>query len=241
MAEVAALFKQFLYRDLAFILGGSIVLLSLAYAFRGCIPNGWQNLNWEKFPPASIIFLIAAAAYVIGYAVQDVGAILPLRLTSTSTRFEPDCFSQWLYKRFSRVEWKPIYYVAPADREFEFEIHMGRLEIPEDVLQALERIRSLKVISMCVGGCLALSALIFLLHLVDFRGTVLQSIRVSCLAPSVTRDWVIFSLFAVLAFCLICLGRIKGMQEMQFYQSIHKVNFSVKQTGTREEKDSRFR
>ena len=35
MAEVAALFKQFIYRDLAFVFGGSIVLLSLAYAFRG--------------------------------------------------------------------------------------------------------------------------------------------------------------------------------------------------------------
>jgi hypothetical protein len=85
------------------------------------------------------------------------------------------------------------------------------------------------------------SALIFLLHLVDLRGTLLQSIRVPCLAPSVARDWVIFSLFAVLAFCLICLGRIKGMQEMQFYQSIHEANFPVKQTGTREERDSRFR
>jgi hypothetical protein len=61
MAEVAALFKQFIYRDLAFIFGGSIVLLSLAYAFRGCIP-----IHWEKFPTAGIV-LIVLAAYVVGY------------------------------------------------------------------------------------------------------------------------------------------------------------------------------
>jgi len=76
MAEVAALFKQFLYRDLAFILGGFIVLLSLAYAFRGCIPSHWQEY-WEKFPIPSTV-LIAAAAYVVGYAVQDVGGVLRL-------------------------------------------------------------------------------------------------------------------------------------------------------------------
>jgi hypothetical protein len=216
MAEVAALFKQFIYRDLAFVFGGFIVLLSLAYAFHGCIPNDWQ-IAWKEFPT---IVLIVLAAYVVGYAVQDIGGVL--RLTPTSW-FKPRVLLKRLYKCFSQVSWQDPTY--PNVREFEFEIRLGRLEIPEDVLQALERIRSLKVISMCVGGCLAVSALIFLLHLVDLRGTVLQSIRVPCLAPSVARDWVIFSLFAVLAFCLICLGRIKGMQEMQFYQSIHEANF----------------
>jgi hypothetical protein len=43
MPEVAALFKQFLYRDSAFIFGGLIVLLSLTYVFRGCIGPDWQN------------------------------------------------------------------------------------------------------------------------------------------------------------------------------------------------------
>jgi len=159
MAEVAALFKQFLYRDLAFILGGSIVLLSLAYAFRGCIPSHWLGY-WEEFQPASTV-LIAAAAYVVGYAVQDVGGVL--RLTSTG-HFQPKRRREWLYKRFSRKEWRPINYVAENDREFKFDIHLGCLEIPERVIQELERIRSLKVISMCVGGCLLVSALIFLLN-----------------------------------------------------------------------------
>jgi hypothetical protein len=237
MTEIVTLFRQFLYRDLAFILGGSFVLLSLAYTFRGrgCIgPIDW-HYDWGKFPTAGIV-LIAAAAYVIGYAVQDVGALL--RLTPTS-RFQPGSLLKGLYKYFSRMRWEDTKY--PNDREFSFEIHLERLDIPERVIQELERIRSLKVISMCVGGCLALSALIFLLHLVDLRGTALQSIAVPCLAPSVARDWVIFFVSALLAVSLICLGRIKGMQEMQFYQSIHEANFPVKQTGTREEKDSRFK
>jgi hypothetical protein len=101
MTEVATLFRQFLYRDLAFILGGFIVMLSFAYALRGRI--GFPPIDWQNLPPASTV-LIAAAAYVIGYAVQDVGAVLPLRLTSTSTRFEPGCLGKWLYERFSGVQ-----------------------------------------------------------------------------------------------------------------------------------------
>jgi hypothetical protein len=205
MTEIATLFRQFLYRDLAFILGGLIVLWSLAYALRGRIafpPIDWQNLSL-----ASIV-LIAAAAYVIGYAVQDVGAVLPLRLTSTSTRFQPGCLGKWLYERFSRVPWENINYVAPNEREFKSQIHLERLAIPERVIQELERIRSLKVISMCVGGCLYLSALIFLVHLILNHSSVV--------------DRVILIVSALLGTCLIFLGRIKGMQEMQFYQSIHE-------------------
>jgi hypothetical protein len=242
MTEVAALFKQFLYRDSAFIFGGLIVLLSFTYVFRGCIGPDWQKFVWEKFPPASIIVLIVVAAYVIGYAVQDAGGVL--RLTPTG-RFKPGIFLRLLYRCFSGLWWQVPNY--PNDKEFEFEIRLGRREIPEHVIQALERIRSLKVIGMCVGGCLALSALIFLDHLVHSSSVNalawfpsiavplawFQSIAVPCLAPSVPRDCVIFFVSAVLAACLICLGRIKGMQEMQFYQSIHEAGFpEKKQTGT---------
>ena len=100
MSEVATLFRQFLYRDLAFILGGFIVLSSLAYALRGRIE--FSAIDWQKLPPASVV-LIAAAAYVVGYAVQDVGGVL--RLTSTA-QFQPGCFRKWLYKRFSGLSWR---------------------------------------------------------------------------------------------------------------------------------------
>ena len=82
-------------------------------------------------------------------------------LTSTTVRFQPGRRRQWLYERFSGVQWQAIDYVATNDREFKFEIHLERLDIPERVIEALERIRSLKVISMCVGGCLALSDIYF--------------------------------------------------------------------------------
>jgi len=230
MTEVATLFRQFLYRDLAFILGGLIVLLSLAYAFRGCIAIDWQK-EWKELPTTGIV-LIGAAAYVIGYAVQDVGAVL--RLTPTG-RFQPGWFLKRLYERFSRVSWQDTCY--PNDREFTFEIRLGHLEIHERAIQELERLRSLKVISMCVGGCLALSALIFAVQMILSHSSIishirslawLQSLVAPCLAPSNTTDPLIFIVSVVLAGCLICLGRIKGMQEMQYYQSIHDEGFSPK-------------
>jgi len=96
-------------------------------------------------------------------------------------------------------------------------MHLGRLDIPEHVIQELGRIRSLKVISMCVGACLLLSALIFFVQLFFHS--------------SVAIDLVTCIVFFLLAVGLICLGWIKGMQEMQFYQSIHE-EFPEKQTGT---------
>jgi hypothetical protein len=41
---------------------------------------------------------------------------------------------------------------------------------------------------------------------------------------SIAWDAMAFAL--VLGYCLICLGWIKGMQEMQFYQSIHADDWS---------------
>src|SRR5262249_610324 len=125
MAEAAALFKQFIYHDLGFVFGGFIVLLGLTYAFHGCIPNGWQ-IAWKEFPT---IVLIVFAAYVVGYAVQDIGGVL--RLTPTS-RFKPRFPLKRLYKCFSQLSWQRP--TDPNRTEFPIAIHMSRPHSPEDVL-----------------------------------------------------------------------------------------------------------
>ena len=56
-----------------------------------------------------------------------------------------------------------------------------------------------------------MSAVIFLIHIAFNHSSVV--------------DRVIFFVSALLASCLICLGWIKGMQEMQFYQAIHDTDF----------------
>ena len=81
----------------------------------------------------------------------------------------------------------------------------------------------------------SVSALIFAVQLVlnhfDLRGTALAWLQsLPCRAPSRTIDFVICIASAILALLLICLGRIKGMQEMQFYQSIYEANFPATRT-----------
>jgi hypothetical protein len=204
MSEFVTLFRQFLYRDLAFIVGGLIVLGSLAYALRGSI--GSLGIDLDKLTTPAVAGLIAAAAYVVGYAVQDVGAVLGISLTC---RFTPGRYRRWLYRRFSGFVWRDVDYAG--DREFQFEVAMGRLKIPETLLQALDRMRSLKVISTCIGSCLLLSSIILFVIPLAERSSI---------------AWGAIAFGVLLGYCLICLGWIKGMQEMQFYQSIHSEDWN---------------
>jgi len=208
MSEFVTLFRQFLYRDLAFIVGGLTVLGSLAYALRGSI--GSLGIDPDKLSPA-LAGLIAAAAYVVGYAVQDVGGVIGI---SATRPFKPGYYRKWLYRRFSGFHSQDVDY--GGDREFQFEVTMGRLKIPDSLLQALDRMRSLKVISMCLGSCLLLSSIILFAIPLAKRSSI---------------AWDAIAFGVLLGYCLICLGWIKGMQEMQFYQSIHSVDWS-NQNGT---------
>jgi len=65
MGDWATLFKNFIYRDVAFVLGGSIVLGTVAH-YLGLFHLKDLHESW----PAPSIILLAALAYIIG-CVQD--------------------------------------------------------------------------------------------------------------------------------------------------------------------------
>jgi hypothetical protein len=75
MSDLVSLFRNFIYRDLAFILGGSIVVLSFLHAF-GVSLHKLQDQPYT-------LFLLTVLAYVVGYTVQDLVALLPWRPTFT--------------------------------------------------------------------------------------------------------------------------------------------------------------
>src|SRR5262249_8438013 len=135
---------------------GSIVLLSIVYAVQVYLGVG---LEWPDQPYVLVLFVVLA--YVVGYTVQDFGAVLFPWLIFTGYVIEPNRFWQYLYRRFtSSAAWRPVSFARSREEALQFAIHMDRLNIPDATLRGLERIRSLKVISMCVGGCSILSALI---------------------------------------------------------------------------------
>jgi hypothetical protein len=208
MNDLVSLFRNFIYRDLAFILGGSIVLLSTSHALRSYSGIGLHSLQDRPYA----LFLFTVLAYVVGYIVQDFFALLPWRPTFTGYVLEPGVLSQFLYWRFTAFGWQPVTFAMNAEEALRFVI--GIRGLPEPTLRELERIRSLKVFSMCIGGCSFVSALIFVGK---------WSLDKWVWHSSVRFDWI--AAILLLAFCAasICLGWVKALQEMQFYEAVNAV------------------
>lgn len=94
MDELAKAFKDFIARDLIFIIGGSSVVLAFLYLFDCFHP-------YDRFPVP--YYLIAAGiAYTIGYALQDFFCLTPLVKTTYLYPTPSNCFVQCLYSRFLR-------------------------------------------------------------------------------------------------------------------------------------------
>lgn len=228
MADWATLFKNFIYRDVAFILGGSIVLASVAYCF-----DLWNPNNALRELPIPYVILFAAFAYVVGYAVQDIGGVIGV--SNTAVFLIPCFLDKYLYKRFTRMDWADVDF----GNSLEFEIDMGRRNIPPRTLQALERIVSLKVIGMCIGACLLVSALFVLLHR-PVQWLLLSGMSFGWPEIGLTKffsfDVVLSLVCFVFGVALIFLGRLKAMQETQFNQAMKTQDYlrseqtNIKQT-----------
>lgn len=207
MNDLIQLFRNFIYRDLAFILGGSIVIGSILYALKDCAGIDINRLQTQPY----LLFLLVLA-YVVGYTVQDIGAVLPLRLTFTGYVLQPNRFCQSLYRRFTGSSWTPLSYAGSPEEARQFALHMNRLAIPDATLRDLDRILSLKVISMCVGGCSTMSALILFGTWIFNRSAA----------------WIAAVLLLILGVALICLGWVKALQQMQFYEAVKAEKFGMK-------------
>jgi hypothetical protein len=79
--------------------------------------------------------------------------------------------------------------------------------VPRLILRQLERIRSLQVFSMCIGACSILSAVIWLAK--------------GIFNPSGVIDWIAVGLLLIFGTASICLGWVKALQEMQFYEAMN--------------------
>ena len=109
----------------------------------------------------------------------------------------------------------------------QFAIGMDRLAIPEATLRDLERIRSLKVISMCVGACSLLSAIIFLIAFLDTFLTTFLIKRAFSLFTFI--DLIAAVLLIVFGLALICLGWVKALQEMRFYEAVKAEKYPLRE------------
>lgn len=144
MDELVKALQKFLMRDLAFILGGSAVLLSFLAAFDG-MPKETTPTVWYFFG--------GGFAYVVGYAIQEWFVIL--HGVRTKAGVQPPSIAKWLYERFERRPLTKMFY-SGSDYDQAKKILLTRA--PERLQADHERTESLKQFGNTIGPCMLISA-----------------------------------------------------------------------------------
>ncbi|MHC4169625.1 MAG: RING finger protein [Planctomycetota bacterium] len=94
MFELPRNVREFVVRDIIYIIGGGSVIVSFLYCFDR-LPN--------EGTPVAFYFLGAGIAYVVGCAIQDLFSII--RLVTTGPVERPGGFIRRVYRRFTGEEW----------------------------------------------------------------------------------------------------------------------------------------
>jgi hypothetical protein len=97
MGELPRNVREFVVRDLIYIAGGGMVLVSFLYRF--------DRLP-DKDTPLAFYLLGAGIAYVIGNALQDIFSIFGV--VTTAPVFKLGKRWSWIYRRFTNDDWKDI-------------------------------------------------------------------------------------------------------------------------------------
>lgn len=137
-------FEKFIFRDLSFLLGGSVVLATLMYVCRR-LPG--------SDPPIFKAFLAAGVAYTIGYSLQVLFEIV--RLVRTKAGYSPSWAGGLLYRLYDRKNAEDV-----DSAEYERAKLWLYEKAPQRFRDDHERTESLKQIGTAVGPCFALAAVI---------------------------------------------------------------------------------
>jgi hypothetical protein len=185
MDELAKIIKHFVYRDSAYIIGGSCVIVVFFRLF---------NRPDLFYLSTAGIFLFAGVAYAVGYALQDGLSIT--RLLTTSIVEQPPKFVGWLYGRFERIPWVELQEGQATKAR---EVIMSS-DTSGHFLSELQRIETLLVISTALGSSAFVSGILLAIKAVMSKNPFDISIAISVL---------------IIAFILICLGWLKSAQWAQ--------------------------
>ena len=145
MGELPKNVREFIFRDIIYIVGGGIVLISFLYRF-DCLPN--QNT------PVVFYLLGAGLSYVIGLSIQDLFSIA--RLVTTAKYEKPNRLVRCMYRRFYNEKWKDLpelnsNEVLPAVRKL----------LRNDLRRAhYERMISGLILASTMGPCMLISSLL---------------------------------------------------------------------------------
>ncbi len=142
MDELGRFLKRFVYRDIAYIVGGASVLLSLLRLVDR-VPTADPGLP--------TLFFSSGVAYVVGYVVQDTCSILGI--VTTRSHFRPGWLLQRIYALFEDRPWRDIPAPTPNHQSELLDKPMSdRADVEH------ERIASLRQVGTTIGPCWLLSA-----------------------------------------------------------------------------------
>ena len=96
--------REFLVRDLIYIIGGGCILVSFLYRF--------DRLPGERTPVAFYL-LGTGVAYVLGCAAQDLFSIA--RFVTTGPVVKPGRFIRYIYRRFTGEQWGELKGFEPSE------------------------------------------------------------------------------------------------------------------------------
>lgn len=140
MDELVRALRHFITRDLIFLVGGSSVVASFVYTF-GVPPTPKD--------PVVLYLLVAGISYVVGYALQDAGGLLPVLPTTAPRKL--NWYQRRLYKWYTREQWEDI------PEKWDFQRAEEGLQCERQIAW-LERITSLRQVCTTVAPCWVVSA-----------------------------------------------------------------------------------
>ncbi len=187
--EIFGTFKDFIYRDLFYVVGGVAVLLSVSHVFE--LPfkyTGWTGVY------------MALLAYVVGYSLQEIWSIFGVVVTSY--KGPPKCFIRWAAKRFAPSEdWESL----PCLQQVDQKALRNCLNQHENksIQKDIERTINLKQLCSSMGSSLLTTAIILRIGIIMHPYT-----------SSYTRFYCpLFWGSLVLSLFLVVINRIKLAQE----------------------------
>ncbi|MCK4665431.1 hypothetical protein KAU33_01695 [Candidatus Dependentiae bacterium] len=199
LGEILNKVHKYLLRDLLYVFGGSLIIISLIFVFGFDINEIplVKNLNLFSY------FIIIGVAYIFGYSAQKIFSTL--RLVSTAYMCNPSCILKFLYKRLKHQSWIKVEQIDRFKMGIFIHEKTSKSECMRDYY---ERIVFFKQIGTTVGSsgviCAFILTIKYIIILID-----------TSIAPKIVF-LISIILMILVSIMLIILGYMKAMEQTQW-------------------------
>lgn len=170
MSKLVKSIRNFIVRDITYIVGGGSVILSFLYVW-GKIDVSKKTINITIIPEsANIVFYIIGIgmAYAVGYCFQEIFSLL--HIVKTADYFRPRFPLRWLYRCLVGEKWEDVFPDIPKGRGRRWEVtkRLRRANIminekasPDDKIHR-EWMSSFIMVCTTLGPCALVTGLLLL-------------------------------------------------------------------------------